>query len=156
MNIGATGTEHGATEPQLEKAVSLIAKRIKRYGSARLCQGCCIGFDEQITVAAKERWPDEVFICAHPPLLVAKLSQQAVDLSDRVMPAKDYLSRDRDIVRHGRDWVVGAPEGFRYRTRGSGTWYTLTYAVDHERPSTVVFPDGTIRSGWSALGRGAR
>jgi hypothetical protein len=150
-SIGVTGTERGATKEQLLVALSLIDGLVATHDQVRVCQGCCIGFDEEITVALKHRYSDTIRICAHPPLLVAKLSTAAVKLADVVQPPFDYLTRDRKIVLHGRDYVIGAPEGFTFRSRGSGTWYTVNHAVTQGRTVDVVYPDGTKKPGREAV-----
>ena len=152
-NIGVTGTKEGATPDQIAKALWIVGSRIEKYGRIRLCQGCCVGFDEEISVAVKERWPGDVTVCAHPPLKTDLLSAKALEIADVVMTADNYLARDRDIVRHAGDLMIGAPYGFKVRTRGSGTWYTIDFAVDRGRSTVVVYRDGTTRPGWAAVGK---
>jgi hypothetical protein len=153
-DIGVTGTQHGATSAQLLVAFLMIDKAVIEHGKVRVCQGCCVGFDAEITAAIRRKWEqEEVLICAHPPLNRSKTDVGAIMLSNHICTAADYLTRDRRIVAHGKDLLIGAPRGLRYQRRGSGTWYTLNYAVreNHHENVQVVFGDGHVRSGADAI-----
>ena len=54
-----------------------------------------------------------------------------------------YLERDRDIV-DDTQILVATPDG--PEKQRSGTWYTVRYARNLERPILVVYPDGTRSS----------
>jgi hypothetical protein len=153
-SIGVTGTQHGATARQLLVAYRMIDQAVAKHGKVRVCHGCCVGFDAEIVEAIRIHWPDEdVTLCAHPPLNRAKTDIGALALSYPICTAADYLTRDRRIVHHGKDLMIGAPRGIRYQHRGSGTWYTVNYAVTQDHPNVqVVFGDGTTKSGADAIG----
>jgi hypothetical protein len=155
FNIGVTGTSHGATEIQLATAVERIALERQKHERIRVCQGCCIGFDEQLTEALVERVERELLlICAHPPTRTAKMSRRALELSNHICTAADYLTRDRRIVSHGNDLVLAAPRNYKFIPSGSGTWYTTKFAVVSRRTVDVIYPNGTVKDGFHAINGG--
>ncbi|MFZ2239330.1 MAG: hypothetical protein WAV90_07260 [Gordonia amarae] len=135
--VGMTGTRHPITE----------AQRIWLGGqiltAAELRHGACVGADEaghQAAIAAG------VPIVVHPP--VDERLMVTRDHHGRWLTPKPYLDRNRDIV-DAVDRVIGLPDG--PPRRGSGTWYTIEYAVCSGKPVLVCFPDGTVMPGDTAL-----
>ena len=78
---------------------------------------------------------DQPFVIAHPPIKTDLLS--TFDGNDRVLPAKDYLARDRDIAE-ACDVLLACPDGPRHAN--SGTWYTIDYATKLLRTVHVILP----------------
>lgn len=150
IHIGVTGTSSGATDWQVSNALSVI-HLLAAWGPVTVHQGCCVGFDEQMCVAIRERFPDGgVSICAHPPLLDKKLSRLAVELSNHLCEPADYLTRDRRIVHHSTKGLLAAPSGLHYRARGDGTSYTVKYATTYYTDNQnvdVFLPNGQTITG---------
>lgn len=146
INIGVTGTKAGATPQQLLASFELIEAVVKEHGvkRVRVHQGLCIGFDEQITRRVKEYWPN-LIICGHPPLNESRMADIA-DLCTYLKPPGEYLARDRDIVHHSPELIIGAPRNYKYQSHGSGTWYTLRFAAKLKREARVVFRDGSVKN----------
>jgi hypothetical protein len=102
--------------------------------------GDCIGADEQATRIAQVVGVETV---CHPPASAAK---RAFTTGHRlILPARPYLTRDRDMVDAAAVLIAGpgGPEQVR-----SGTWYTVRYARGRGKPTVVIPPDAPI-IGWN-------
>ena len=108
-----------------------------------LHHGACVGADEESHDAAVAYGQD---IIVHPPtnerLMMAR-EKWRTPLVAAVMPAKDYLDRNRDIV-DASEKLIALPDG--PERRGSGTWYTINYAVRKGKPVSICYPDGSVES----------
>ena len=137
MIFGVTGSRNGLTDAQLERLYL-------RFGEGEvdeLHHGACVGADELTHGVAVEF---ESLITAHPPLkLVYAMDLDALAASPRtvVLPRKEYLARDRDIV-DAAQVLIGFPDG--PRRPHSGTWYTIDYAMKRRIPTTIYYPDGWV------------
>jgi hypothetical protein len=74
-------------------------------------------------------------IVSHPPKTDRLRSNFA--FNDLVMPAKNYLARDRDIAE-ACDVLIDCPDG--PRRANSGTWYTIDYAYKLLKTIHVILP----------------
>lgn len=98
--------------------------------------GDCFGVDEQGATFAKSA---EFTIVAHPPLNT-KYQQPNKSLNDTVLPPKDYLVRNHDIV-NTVDLMLALPNTYNEVLR-SGTWATMRYAKNTKRDMIVIWPNG--------------
>lgn len=134
LHLGFTGTRHGLTDPQRATLSTIFSSR----GPGRLHHGDCVGADEQCSrLARKLGWHPQSI---HPPendMLRAFCATAADALYD---PAP-YLARNRSIVDSSHE-LLACPNTHR-PARRSGTWYTITYAISHSIPVTIIFPDGS-------------
>lgn len=119
--IGFTGTRHGMTKEQIDS--------IKRFFSSisfqELHHGDCVGSDKEAHEIVEEYRSSshkDIKIVGHPP----KFSKfRAKCKCDLVLPPKDYLTRNHDIVDN-TDIIVATPDT-KERIH-SGTWSTIRYA----------------------------
>ena len=116
VKIGVTGSRNGMSDEQMKKYIDILSE----IGEVvELHHGDCVGVDVQAAFIADEFGMRTV---AHPPI---NESLRAFHKSDTILPAKDYLDRNRDIV-DAVDILVAFPNGPpKHR---SGTWYTIRYA----------------------------
>jgi hypothetical protein len=106
-----------------------------------LHHGACIGCDAAAHAAGLRQVKQVV---VHPPIKTDKLDLRSVAANRlvRILPSKDYLARNRDIVQV-TDRMLALPSGPE-RRRGSGTWYTVRYAVQVGKPVAICHRDGTV------------
>lgn len=131
--LGFTGTQRGMTKAQKHHLILLLHKH--QNDILEFHHGDCIGADadaHQIAVAIFGN-ADKIWI--HPPLNPAK---RAFCQSPHMLPEKDYLERNRDII-DTTNGVIAAPETMEERRR-SGTWYTIRYAKRLKRPYLILEP----------------
>jgi hypothetical protein len=136
MTYGFTGTSGGMTFLQKGKVRDLfVLLNIKE-----LHHGDCVGADEEAHSLARLLL-NIPHIVIHPPVVQDK---RAFCRGNEIRLCKPYLSRNKDIVREGRDGLIAAPSGFTEVLR-SGTWATIRAARKMNRHIWIVFPDGTVR-----------
>jgi hypothetical protein len=142
FRLGITGSRWQPDEPQLIAAAKPVLE-LANGDAVRVCQGCCTGFDTELTrylkLAGRRVW-----VCGHPPKVTTFLDESNFSLCDEIMPADGYLERDRAIVRHGRQALVSGPKEYYFRSRGSGCWYTTKYGLLQGRDTYLVFPGGEV------------
>lgn len=117
MILGVTGTRHDHLLNGRQRMK--LASFLEENKVSELHHGDCLGWD----VLA-------FFFCnilsirtvAHPPL---DERFRAFTKSDLILPPKEYLDRNKDIV-DAVDFLIAAPDGPE-RLR-SGTWSTVRYA----------------------------
>jgi hypothetical protein len=137
MDIGITATREGLTGPQLESIINRLDVMQKTQHDF-LHQGCCIGGDEQITIAA---FTLGYRICSHPPTdRRYYFSKLAYELSENKCTELSYLARNLEIINHS-SVVIGAPKT-KYEELRSGTWSTIRIAREAGRHTIVVYKDG--------------
>ncbi len=127
MKIGFTGTQTGLSPDQ----------RGTLYVYAATCSikdefhhGDCIGADAE---AHDIFGLMDVPIVIHPPVNEAKRAFR----KGTVLPAKDYLARNHDIV-DACDVLIACPSG-KEKLR-SGTWATIRYARKIGKPVRIIEP----------------
>lgn len=132
--VGMTGTQAGMTQAQQASFVyQIIALKPKEFH-----HGDCIGADEEAHYLVREHVPDCVIVI-HPPLLGTK---RAWCQGDVILPAKEYIERNHDIVQ-AVSVMVATPEQVEEQLR-SGTWATVRYARKCRRDVRIIQPDGTL------------
>lgn len=143
MKIGVTGSRSGAMPPQIAR-LSLILKNYifsntDRYYRPQaepieLHHGCCTGVDE---ITAYLAFHMGYRVVGHPPTSQAHMSQLAVSLCHELLPAKEYLDRNKDIVEVTSMLLV-VPDRAEYLR--SGTWSTKRYAEHLGKEFIVLEP----------------
>ncbi len=136
MNIGFTGTRDGTTASQ---RLSMIRWLHAHRNLNDFHHGCCIGADAQAVRLVM--FPHVRGIVGHPPDNDAMLSKSAVANSDRLMPPRPYLARNRNIVDAG-DILLACPDG--PERQRSGTWSTVRYARRSGKPVVIFWPNGSV------------
>lgn len=142
MNLGFTGSRH---EPTSKQRIWLVDYILNNGKISEFHHGCCVGSDEFSHRAAKNSTDLTVGeIVLHPPdKSEYEMEYTEWDYSNCLwFPKKDYLARNRDIVREA-DRLVALPNGPE-KMRGSGTWYTIRWAIQHGKPVTICHPTGKI------------
>ena len=99
-------------------------------------QGDCIGADFEFATIVDCVAPDAV-IHSHPP---ENKSKRAYTRCDVIHPAKEYLVRNKEIVR-AADFLIACPKTQFEETR-SGTWATVRFARRCNMPIVILWPDG--------------
>ena len=135
MSIGFTGTQLGLTGKQKATLKSILEKFLRIEHKFR--HGDCIGADAEANTIAKDLGFKTV---VHPPTSARK---RAFCVADQILPAKDYLGRNHDIVNCSRI-LIACPKEAQEITR-SGTWATIRYARKVNKDIIIIYFDGTIR-----------
>ena len=131
MNVGITGTRHGAVMAQRRTLHALLqVLPIQRFH-----HGDCIGVDETAAVFIE----DSVWTVSHPPF---DNKYRAYHSSDTIEEPKPYLERNHDIV-HAVELLIVVPET-QHEVNRSGTWATYRYAVLMKIPRVIIYPSGAM------------
>lgn len=138
VKVGFTGTQRGMTQQQKEKFFEVI----EALFPDEFHHGDCIGADE-----------DAHYICCvfhysiiiHPPTVATKRAfcRHEGEGSYVVLPPKDYMARNQDIV-DAVEVLVATPKGYAEELR-SGTWATVRRAVKANRIVFVIWPNGKFQ-----------
>jgi hypothetical protein len=138
-NIGITATREGLTGPQLKTIVNRLDMLKSDNARIILHQGCCVGGDEQIAIAAHAL---RIPIIAYPPDNKRFFSKIAFELSFRVEPDMPYLARNDKIIEACNVLFV-APRT-KFEEVRSGTWSTFRHARTFGRYVIVIYNDGGV------------
>lgn len=132
--VGVTGTQQGMTDEQS----NIVSRWLTELQPHSLHHGDCVGVDSHVHTLARALCPDTVIV-SHPP---SNEYKRAFRDADVVLPAREYLDRNQDIV-DACDLMIVVPEQDHEILR-SGTW--ATYRRAKKRAGLlilVVWPDGT-------------
>lgn len=138
--LGVTGTHLGLSAEQRLQLLSLLVP----LAPQQLHHGDCVGVDAQAAGLVALLVPTcRLFV--HPPIDPKLRAFWKGNGLEVVLPAKDYLARDRDIVDQS-DLLIACPRQNEEPTqkRGEGTWYTVRYARKQGKPVWVIYPDGRL------------
>jgi hypothetical protein len=133
MIIGFTGTRDGMSDEQ-HAAITRLLQGAAAEGHVTVRHGDCVGADQEFHEIAQSLG---LSIIIHPP---KEQSLRAFCQGAEILPPKDYLARDRDIVSLS-DSMLATPKS---RVKKGGTWYTIGVAQLVNKLCLVVFPDGLI------------
>lgn len=137
MRIGFTGPRTGMTPQQgVRLQQLLITHRRHSRGQPEFHHGDCRGADETAATIARDVG---YYIVGHPP---DDGSMRARFNSDEEWPVKPYLERNGEIVAV-IDLLIACPTSPE-RMR-SGTWYTIRFARNTDKPLTIINRDGDLR-----------
>lgn len=135
MAIGFTGTQLGLVWKQKSTLKSVLEKL--RPVFSKFHHGDCIGADKQANDLAREL---NYRIVSHPP---SNEKKRAFCEADQVLPPKEYLARNHDIVNCSQV-LIACPKESQEVVR-SGTWSTIRYARKMKKDIIIIYFDGTIR-----------
>lgn len=139
MRIGFTGTRNGMTDRQKRQLKEGIIFYQYSEGNFEFHHGGCIGSDEEAHDLAYNM---NVKIVIHPPIDDKYAMEYEIyrdkNLDVEILPAKDYLDRNHDIV-DACDLIIAAVETREEQLR-SGTWATIRYARKHNKRLVILEP----------------
>jgi hypothetical protein len=130
--VGITGTREQITEYQQDNAIGTL-RFLFWLGFRLLHHGDCIGVDAYM---AEEGKKIGYTVVAHPPLNSKYRANNPA--SDIILPAKEYLERDDDIV-YASKVGLALPNSARPK-QGSGTWYTVSKMQEQSLPHFLITP----------------
>lgn len=137
MKIGFTGTQKGMNDFQSYVFAYIIdGLKPSMLNAFEFHHGDCIGADAQ---AHRIVMSTHAEIVIHPP---KNNSKRAYCKSSNILPEKEYLERNRDIV----DWsdiIIATPFEDKEILR-SGTWSTVRYAKANNKFVYLILPNGKI------------
>lgn len=134
-HIGFTGTQHGMTETQRQVVFDLLKHRTfyARHGG-------CIGADKHFDEIVR-RIKGCYGVIVHPSTIVNKRAELTLDpVRDVLLGPKPPLVRNQDIVIESFV-MLATPKEDRMQIR-SGTWATIRYAREVQKPMVIVMPNG--------------
>lgn len=137
MKLGVTATRNGLSTYQVQNVRQFF---IDHYDITEIHHGDCVRGDETIHNIATDLYGVLVRIVIHPPI-DGRL--RAYCEGDMILAAKEYLTRNRDIVL-ATDMLLAAPNTQTEVVR-SGTWATIRYARKLKQPIVIFLPDGSVR-----------
>ena len=169
LKIGFTGTRSGMTIDQsnsLRRKLSSGPQGTTWTMFSEFHHGDCVGADEEahdmMRVLLAKNWPLRVDIVIHPPKLFSFRAGCGMNDEEtmgggsvKILGAKDYLARDRDIV-NATDMLIACPAGMDDVRGVGGTWYTIRYAREKVRPILIIHADGTVKAENWAMTPGER
>ena len=138
MIAGFTGSRDGMTSDQKDTFGKLL-------GMSKVVEfhhGDCVGADEQahgIIQALIYAGMANIKLVGHPP---SDPKLQALCDFDEVRTQRPYLVRNRVIVNE-TDCLIATPSSMQEIEKG-GTWFTIRYARQKEKPILLIWPDGTL------------
>jgi len=133
MKIGFTGTQKGLTQLQVKRLRELL---VTPSSGSELHHGDCVGADAEVAQLA---WGFCYKIVCHPPV---KRSKRAFVNAHEFREPQEYLARNRSIVDES-EIVIACPRSLSEELR-SGTWATIRYARNVQRPLAIVWPNGDV------------
>lgn len=137
MIVGFTGTQGKMTDSQMDLLVAALAELHQDEKITEVHHGDCVGADD---IFHDICYLMEIPIVLHPPINESK--RAFCTGAKLVLPEKDYLVRNRDIV-DASDVVFAVPPTTNELKR-SGTWSTYRYAVKQGKDVYLITPDMTL------------
>jgi len=139
MILGFTGPRTGMSQPQKIWLQELFDDQIP---PDEFHHGACIGSDA--TAHWTAFYSDIPLIVVHPPINTKFMMALNRHSRIKVLPAKGYHDRDRDIV-DVCDRLASTPAGPPPPPGvPSGTWFTINYALSQHKPITLCYPNGEV------------
>jgi len=141
MKIGFTGTQKGLARSQYE-ALFRVLHGYSWAEEREFHHGNCVGGDESSHYIAGILKFKRVL---HRPLSGRKEARCSFHLEpvDVLMPRKDYLERNKNIV-NATEVLVACPKEEDGETLRSGTWSTVRYARSLKRKIVIIRPSGKV------------
>jgi len=128
MKVGFTGTRRAVLSFDRREA---LAEYLASYRASEFHRGDCVGRDSTAHDLVKEKFLD-VTIVVHPP---KDEKFRAFCDGHRVLPSRDYMERNRDIV-DAVDLLIAAPA--EKENPRSGTLATIRYAKKAGKPVIIL------------------
>ena len=133
-NCGFTGTRYGMTFDQIIKVDEFL---LNNENFDIFHHGDCVGADAESHRLAQT---NGLAIVVHPPT-DPKFRAYCKGMFVKIRDPKPYHDRNRDIVNES-DFLLATPRTFIEEKKG-GTWYTIRYAKEVEKPGMIIWPDGS-------------
>lgn len=135
--FGFTGSRHGMTVKQ----TYTVSNFLSDLHITTVHHGDCLGSDEEVHWLAVKF---DLHVVVHPPednrwRAYCPLVFNLVT----ILPVKPYHDRNRDIV-DSCDILLATPQQVNDPGKG-GTWYTINYAKEQDKPVRIILPDGSLR-----------
>ena len=124
VRIGFTGSRTGMSQTQA-KAITDI---LDSYSDIVVLHGDCVGADTEfhkLCVAYRVAHPEKTIVIHIYPPTYANL--RSFNNPDKLMPAKYYLERNKDIIMNS-DFIIACPVDKDREEVRSGTWSTIRHA----------------------------
>ena len=142
MNLGFTGSQHEPTSEQKNWLLQYVLDN----SPAEFHHGCCVGSDAFAHKVAKNSLDlglEQIIL--HPSIDTSReMKYTDWDYANCIWyPRKEFLPRNRDIV-NAVDKLIALPDGPE-KMRGSGTWYTIHYALKQRKPVLICNPLGELQ-----------
>lgn len=136
MKLGITGSRDPGFWLRRQFLIAL-----RMLAPSEIHHGDCVGIDEFADMIA---WDVEAKRVIHPPtntkLRAFCTIERGLREHDSILPQEDYLARNRAIVDQ-TDLILACPKQPSYE-KGSGTWYTISYALRSGKNVWLVTKDG--------------
>jgi hypothetical protein len=129
--LGFTGTQRGMNDLQRVLFIGFV----RGAEPTAFHHGDCVGADAQAHCIVRHLFP-ACRIVIHPPIVDSK---RAFMQGDEVLPPKEYLERNRDIVA-ACDVLVAVPFEDEEQLR-SGTWSTVRAARRSAKRMSILLPN---------------
>lgn len=139
--LGFTGTRRGMTSEQKIAFAGLLTD----FFFKEFHHGDCLGADAQAHDIVMDETPN-VRIYAHPP---KDWTYRAWKQASVILPCRDYLARNKDIVAVS-NLIVACPSSHIEARRGSGTWSTMREARRRNKQLAVIWPEGNAEWEWES------
>lgn len=135
--VGFTGTREGLTAAQADTLAAIFDRLVDEHVITEFHHGDCVGADDYAHhLAAYHLIP----VIIHPPV---KSSLRAYCMGAyRIRTQRPYLERNREIVQE-TGLMIATPNTYTHDAR-SGTWTTVAYARDMDKPLFLIYPDGNV------------
>lgn len=142
FRIGFTGSRKGMTETQEAAIGNLIQEWIQEHTEECLeaHHGDSVGADTQFHAICQEAG---IAVVIHPSVDTADRAFNEAAREDR--PPQKFKQQSLAIVR-SCDVLLAAPDGWKEKLRGSGTWMTVRVARKSSKRIVVCFPDGNCEN----------
>jgi hypothetical protein len=134
MKIGMTGSRNGITNEALQTLTTFIDINLTEI--IEVHHGDCIGADK---IFHDICFTKNFKIVIHPP---KNNTMRAFCKSEFILPAKEYLERNRNIV-DSSDILIAFPATETEELR-SGTWATIRYARKQNKKIIIINTNGKI------------
>ena len=133
VKIGFTGSRTGMTI----QARKTFEEFLKTITIDEFHHGDCIGCDAEAHEIVSSKGITTII---HPP---TNSKARAFCLGNSILPAKEYLKRNQDIVNCTDVLIAFTPT--KEEIVRSGTWSTIRYAKKQKKHIIIFHPDGTWR-----------
>ena len=142
MIIGFTGTQEGLSYPQRCTLLEMMMMYINAPSLTTVVHGDCIGADEAFGYMAKGLGCKVVIRpgCGR----FGESPKRAYTEADQAYPPEGYLKRNKKIV-DDCSLLLACPKGMEEELR-SGTWSTIRYAIDQQKLTVIIYPDGSEKT----------
>lgn len=132
MKLGMTGNRSG-----LSNEIKKMAKDfLEKNSVSEVHHGDCLGSDTDFHNLCESI---NIKIIIHPPI---NKKMRAFCKSDFILPEKDYIKRNHDIV-DDTEMLIAFPSTNKEILR-SGTWSTIRYAKKKKRKILIIYPNCEI------------